>query len=384
MSLFQSNLSNMDICALILCAGTGTRSGLAYNKLLHTVGTKTVLERTLDAFAKSDCTRFVITAAPGDEAKIKELASPYENVQVVLGGATRAESVLSGLRAIQNCDIVVIHDGARCFVSKKIIDESVLSAVEYGSGIAAVRTVDTIKGAAGSLILRHLDRTELVNVQTPQSFRYREICDAYEACDLSKATDDSEVYADAGYFPRLTRGSYENTKVTHPSDFFGLGGGLKVGTGFDVHELVEGRKLILGGVEVPYHLGLKGHSDADVLTHAIMDALLSAAGLRDIGTYFPDTDGKYLNANSISLLKEVNNILKESGFKPVNISAVVMAQKPRLSPFIPAMQENLAAALGLTVKVVGVAATTTETLGIVGEGKGIAASASVLIMADDN
>ena len=154
---------------------------------------------------------------------------------------------------------------------------------------------------------------------------------------------------------------------------------MRIGTGYDVHRLVEGRKLILGGVEIPYEKGLLGHSDADVLVHAVMDALLGAAALGDIGRHFPDSDPRYEGADSLALLREVCRILREAGFQPGNVDATIVAQAPKLAPHIPAMRRNIAAAMGLDTSCVSVKATTEERLGFTGEGLGIAAQAAALI-----
>ncbi|MBE6836145.1 MAG: 2-C-methyl-D-erythritol 2,4-cyclodiphosphate synthase [Ruminococcaceae bacterium] len=154
---------------------------------------------------------------------------------------------------------------------------------------------------------------------------------------------------------------------------------LRIGQGYDVHRLVEGRKLILGGVEIDYPLGLLGHSDADVLLHAISDALLGAAALGDIGKYFPDTDGKYCGADSLLLLKDVVNMLKDNGFKPVNIDATIIAQKPKMAPHIEKMRENIASVVGIDKEFINVKATTEEGLGFTGEELGIASTAICLI-----
>ena len=154
---------------------------------------------------------------------------------------------------------------------------------------------------------------------------------------------------------------------------------MRIGTGYDVHRLVAGRKLILGGVEIPYEKGLLGHADADVLAHAVMEALLGAAGLGDIGGHFPDSDPRYEGADSLALLREVCRILREAGFEPGNVDATIVAQAPKLAPHIPAMRRNIAAAMGLDTSCVSVKATTEERLGFTGEGLGIAAQAAALI-----
>ena len=192
-------------------------------------------------------------------------------------------------------------------------------------------------------------------------------------------TDDAEAYERAGYSPRLVDGSYDNIKITTATDLLRLSQNNKIGVGYDVHRLVEGRPLILGGVRIEHEKGLLGHSDADVLTHAVMDALLSAAGLPDIGVLFPDTDDRFDGISSLKLLKEVLNKLRERELEIVNVSAVAIAQKPKLSPVIKDIRASLAAALETDNARVNVSATTTEGLGIVGNGDAIAATASCIL-----
>ncbi len=365
-----------DVCAIIVCAGKGERTGLNYNKVLHYLGQKTVIELVLDAFAASDASRAVIVCSPEDEARIKELAAPYKDVSLCYGGATRAQSVRNGLRA-QPCDVAVIHDGARPFASPALINACIRSAVRNGSGIAAVKSVDTVKRVQNGKV-SSLPRAELYNTQTPQAFAYADIMQAYDgACD--GCTDDAEVYELAGFSPVLVEGEYSNVKITNVGDLVkSTPVGARVGIGFDVHRLTDGRPLILGGVAIPYNKGLDGHSDADVLVHAVMDALLSAAGLPDIGVLFPDTDDRYLGVSSMLLLDEVVARVTV-GHRINNVSAVVMAQAPKLAGFIDAIRKSLSARLGISADSVNVSATTTEHMGIIGNGAAIAASASCML-----
>lgn len=368
--------------AVVLCAGSGSRTGLSYNKILHTVGHKSVLEMTLDGLYGIGVDSITVVISPRDENNVRKITSDCPNLSLCYGGDTRTESARNGLLSLEPCDIVIIQDGARPYTSGETYLRSVASAVSYGSGIAAVPATDTVrmKESDGSSVL--IPRDRLYNLQTPQTFRYAEILSAYKSFK-GVATDDSAVYEAAGYKCRLIEGSTSNVKITSKEDLFSLGGDLKVGVGFDVHELREGRELILGGVHIPHLLGLYGHSDADVLVHAIMDALLSAAGLPDIGVLFPDTDPRFEGANSMKLLEKIYAEIKKLGFKVGNISAVVMAQKPKLAGHIPAMRDNLARALSADISRVNVSATTTEHLGIVGEERGMAASATAIIQKEE-
>ncbi len=366
-------------CAMLLCAGTGSRTKLAYNKILHYIGKKTVLELTLDAFEKSDASDLLLVINPSDEVAIRELAAPYKNVRFTHGGNTRTESVRRGLEAIGESEFVAIHDGARPFVSPALINATIESAKKYGSGIAAVRSTDTVKEAENGTFIKSLSREKLWNVQTPQTFSLAQIKKAYNDIN-GDYTDDSEVYSLAGFSPKIVEGEYGNVKITTESDLYGfMPSTARIGTGFDVHELVTGRPLVLGGITVPHNKGLSGHSDADALAHAIMDALLSAAGLQDIGVLFPDTDKSTEGISSMLLLERVNEKIRAAGYEVGNISSVIMAQKPKLATHIQSMRQNLANELKIELSKINISATTTEHLGIIGEEKGIAASAVCIL-----
>ena len=371
-----------DVCAVVLCGGTGSRTGLSYNKVLYAIGHKTLLEYVLDAFAKSCVSRVVIAANEADRRAVQAIAASYENVCVVAGGDTRTRSVQNGLQAAAGCDIVVIHDGARPFVTPRLIDDTVRAAKAFGSGIAAVPAVDTVKEAENGVITKSLCRDKLWCMQTPQTFSYAQLCDAYAKTD-GTFTDDAELFAAAGYTPHIVTGEYENKKITTPADLVvGAPAYTKIGTGFDVHPLCAGRELILGGVHIPHDKGLQGHSDADVLTHAVTDAILSAADLPDIGVLFPDTDPATEGIDSLLLLQDVCRRVSDLGYTVGNVSAVVLAQKPKLMPHIGAIRRSLCNVLQTDESRVNVSATTAEHLGIVGEEKGMAASASCLLTYD--
>ena len=230
------------------------------------------------------------------------------------------------------------------------------------------------------------DRSTLYAVQTPQCFDRAAYLAALEELDTEKArlvTDDCSLFELTGRPVQLTQGDYANLKITTREDLprpqQKEGELMRIGHGYDVHRLVEGRKLILGGVEIPYEKGLLGHSDADVLAHAVMDAVLGAAALGDIGKHFPDTDPEYAGADSLMLARHVARIVRENGWKVENIDSTILCQKPKLAPYIPAMREKLAEAFGMPLDAVSVKATTEEHLGFTGEGLGIAVHAVALI-----
>ncbi|MCH5166117.1 MAG: 2-C-methyl-D-erythritol 2,4-cyclodiphosphate synthase [Clostridiales bacterium] len=368
----------VSVGAVVLCAGKGERTGLPYNKVLHQIGQKTVLELVIDRFIEADIQDITVVAAECDIERIKELTSPYPSVSIVLGGATRAQSVLNGLNAI-TCDIVAIHDGARPFVTQEVIARTVSSAIAYGSGIASVPSTDTVKSVDDDGTVHSLPRASIFNMQTPQTFRRSEILEAYNSV-TGEFTDDAEVYEHCGYSPRLVEGDYANIKITTASDLLRvLPHDCRIGVGFDVHRLVPSRKLVLGGVEIDFERGLDGHSDADVLVHAIMDALLSAADCPDIGVLFPDTDSKYLGISSMKLLDEVVKTVRQKKFEICSISAVIAAQRPKLAPVIKDIRNSLARAIGIGIERINISATTTERLGLIGSGDAIAANASCIM-----
>lgn len=365
-------MKSYDITAVILCAGCGSRAGLSYNKILHPIDGVSVAARTAEKFSRFD--RLIIVCRPEDEDALKNaIARP--DAEYVAGGKTRTESVRNALNAIRHTDIVIIQDGARPFTDESTVDASIASALKYGSGIAAVNPTSALKVTDGKR-LSSIDRDMAFIIQTPQTFRFDEIKSAYDTVAGDYA-DDSEVYERAGFAARLVSGSPDNVKLTSYRDLAGLNDAYRIGFGFDVHPFADGRKLVLCGRVFEYDKGLMGHSDADVPVHALMDALLSAAGLPDIGILFPDSDIKYSGADSIGLLKQVKNML--NSYEIINASLCIMTQKPKISPYRNEMLKNLAEALETDGSKINLSATTTEFLGIIGEGKGIAAAADVLL-----
>lgn len=364
--------SSPEITAVILCAGQGSRANLGYNKMLASVDGVTVAAKTVRKFLRFD--KVVIVCSPDDEEFLR-CAVLGDNVDFVIGGNTRTQSVRNALASVSSTDIIVIHDGARPFVTAEIIDKSIESAVKNGSGIAAIKSTNAIKTVADGKIIT-INRENVFTVQTPQSFRFDEIKAAYDKISGDYA-DDSEVYELAGFSTTLTEGSPDNVKLTTARDFYGLNDAYRVGIGYDVHKLIHGRRLILCGKELPFEKGLLGHSDADVAVHAVMDALLSAGGLPDIGVLFPDTDKRFEGADSMELLKDVMRRL--NNYEIVNVSVCIIAQKPKLQPHIAEMRHILASVLKTDDDRINVSATTAEGLGIVGEGQGMAAISQVLI-----
>ncbi len=372
------------ISAIICAAGSGERAGFSKNKILQEYNELPLLCHSLTAFSqRADIGEIIIVCRREDENRIFELISEYPNVKICYGGKTRAESVYLGLQLVAG-DIVLVHDAARPFVSQKTISNCIASVKKYGSGVAAIPATDTVAVACNGGYST-TNRADTYYVQTPQGFLREELYGAYGKAftENKQFTDESGLYAHYVKPPHLVSGAKENIKLTYPEDFILA---KRVGFGVDTHAFYadgEGAPFInfitLGGVRIPSEKILKAHSDGDVLVHALMDALLSAAGLRDIGYYFPDTDPNYKGANSMELLEKVVTLLKQEEFAPKNVSISILAETPRLSPYIGEMKQNLANALSLPPNAIGIAAGTNEKLGYVGEKKGITVYAIALL-----
>ena len=359
----------MRISVVIPAAGKGRRAGFSENKIFHLLPDgRTVLERAASAFFPF-AEEIIIAADPAEEGRVRALFG--SRVRVVTGGKTRTDSVRRALEAATG-EIVLVHDAARPYVSEAVSRDCIASVKKYGSGIPALPTADTVCAAEGGEMTFSYGKT-LFAVQTPQGFYTEDLRRAYRLAKGEYA-DDSAVYAAFCRPPRLCAGGAENRKLTFAADFPPR---YAVGEGFDCHAFAAGRKLVLGGVEIPHDRGLLGHSDADVLTHAVMDALLSGVGEGDIGVQFPDTDPAYRGISSMLLLERVMQIVARKGRRVESLSAVLMAEKPKLKNFLPAIAENLAAAVGIPY--VGLSVTTLEGLGFVGREEGICARASVLL-----
>lgn len=420
--------------AVLVAAGASRRMG--FDKLACCVRGKPVLQHSIEAFDTHPLIGELVLVTGPDDSLARRLAARCKKpVRLVRGGATRAESAAAGVRAATG-ELVAIHDAARPFVTPELIAAALRAADAIGAAAPAVPVKDTIKIAAEAagkiasdaaaeppaagksaadaaaaakiaapaaktvasappapaaepaaapaprLVRSTPPRASLYAVQTPQCFARKTYLALLEAAgrtgQLPALTDDCQLFEQAGLPVALTPGSYANQKITTIEDLKGESS-MRIGHGYDVHQLVEGRKLILGGVEIPYEKGLLGHSDADVLTHAVMDALLGAAALGDIGQHFPDSDPAYKGADSLALARAVRQKLAEAGWRLGNLDATILCQAPKLAPHIPAMRQNLAEALAVPPEQVSVKATTEEHLGFTGAGQGIAAHAVALI-----
>lgn len=384
------NKKNAYISAIIVAAGSSERMGR--DKILMELSGMTVIERTLRAFIDPGFSdEIVIVSRVDNIPAIKKIADNYPDkiIKIVKGGACRAESVYFGLCACsEKTDLVLIHDGARPLVSEETISKVIEGAIKSGASAPVLKVYDATRSFDRDKA-ENLDRDRLRCFQTPQGFRFnkfkRFLSTAYE--DGIELRDDCELYYRAGEAVLLTEGNRENIKLTDNEDvrfaekLLGDAVTLKTGFGYDVHAYKNGRDLILGGVKIPFKMGLDGHSDADVLCHSVIDALLGAAALGDIGELFPDSENKYSGADSICLLKEVIYILRKKGFATVNIDSTVVAQQPKLSDYKRAMRRNIAEACSISVENVSIKASTEENLGFTGKLEGVKAYSTVLIKA---
>ncbi|OQB25485.1 MAG: Bifunctional enzyme IspD/IspF [Firmicutes bacterium ADurb.Bin182] len=354
----------MNIAGILLCAGSSERMGK--NKLLQRIGGKTVMEMSFNALASAGLSKIIIAVSEvtADEAeRLQNFANT--DVTIINGGSTRGKSVYAALKQAKGADIAVIHDAARCLADKELILNCIESAQAFGSGIAAIPARDTLRYSDGRGCV---DREGLLLMQTPQAFAYERIMKAYEKAESNgtDATDDCALYESMGYKPCYVTGSIANQKLTVPGDmtfFERFAGASRTGYGEDTHILSAGRPLILGGVRIPHEKGLLGHSDADVLTHAIIDALMGAANLGDIGRSYPDTDEQYRGICSLILLRDTGKRIRDEGYKIEHIDMTIIAEAPKLMPYIESMRHNIAEALEIVPMQVSVKATTTEGTG---------------------
>ena len=372
---------NKLVCAVLACGGKSERMG--ENKLLIKLRGKSVIRRSAEALRSCEYVKKLIVAAPPElfGAYKSELSGLDIPIFFAEAGETRTKSVANAAK-LCDLDIIMIHDGARPLVPPEDIRRSVEDCFKFGSSVVCTPVKDTLRFYDGEKSLCP-ERSCLYTVRTPQTFSSSLFKYALER-RKGDYTDDAQLIDELGIAPHITIGGYKNIKLTTREDIAVaeeyLGGkNMRIGQGYDVHKLVEGRRLILGGVDIPHEKSLLGHSDADVLVHAIMDSLLGAAALGDIGKLFPDTDPKYSGANSLSLLKEAVKAVRAAGYEICNIDATVVAQAPKLSPHIPKMIENIAGAAGIPASKVSVKATTEEGLGFSGRKEGIAAQAVCLL-----
>lgn len=377
--------NNKKTAAVIAAAGMGKRMGSNVPKQYLKIGGEPILLKTIRAFCSNEKIDYIFIVTNKDYVnhcwQLKENYGLEKIVSIVEGGKERQDSVYCALQEINRrqpgVEYVLVHDGARPFVSQETIDFVLEAAAGTGAAVACVPVKNSIRQGKGTES-RNVERSNLYSVQTPQGFKKSILMEAYEKAfdDGWYGTDDASLVERTGHPVELVMGKYDNIKITTKED---MPMESRVGTGFDVHRLVSGRALILGGVEIPFEKGLLGHSDADVLTHALMDSLLGAAAMGDIGQHFPDTDPQYEGISSMVLLEKVKRIISDEYYKIGNVDITVMAQRPKIKSFIGDMRRNIAKTLEIEESRVNIKGTTTEKLGFVGREEGIAAQAVCLL-----
>ena len=430
----------MFVTAIIAAGGRGQRLGGARPKQLLSISGRPMLERSVTAFLTHPSIDEVVVALPAEFVAdppdyLRRAAKP---LHIVAGGERRQDSVGNAFRAASpQSDVIVIHDAARPFVTGDLIARTIAAATEDGAALAALQARDTVKLAgpakaghyrrqlgpaeaghyrrqfgpakaghhrrqlgpaeAGRHVPQHcvlqtLPRETIFLAQTPQAFRRSVLSDALALANAgTDATDEATLAERAGHPVRLVEGDVSNIKITTPDDV-PLAEAIarmwdgpvrsaepRMGIGYDLHRLVEGRPLILGGVTIPFERGLLGHSDADVICHAVTDAVLGAAAAGDIGRHFPDTDQQWKGASSIDLLRRASALAGERGYGVVNVDVIVIAECPKIGPYVDAMRAHVAEALGVAPDRVSIKGKTNEGVGELGRGEAIAVHAVALL-----
>ncbi len=376
------------VAAIVVAAGKGTRMATGARKQFRLLGSKPVFLWSVEAFSGSEVVDEIVVVTARDQ--VSEVAETLRDMQkvksVIPGGQSRQESVALGLAQVsQDVAWVLVHDGVRPLVTKSLIKTVLDAAKETGAAAPGIAVSDTIKRVtADGDVLETVDRSELRAVQTPQAFSRALLERAHNACENS-VTDDCGLVEAIGAQVRIVPGDPHNVKITTERDWEAVCALIErrkeiaVGFGFDVHRLERGRPLVLGGVRLDHPWGLAGHSDADVLCHAVIDGIFGAAGLDDIGTHFPDTDERYRGADSLALLQEASGNAKALGHRVLHVDAFISAEAPKLRPYIQQMRENLARAIGIEPSRVNVKAGTGEGAGPVGRAEVIEARAVVTL-----
>jgi len=379
----------MRIAAILVAAGSGSRFAAgapgkaALPKQFSAIAGKPVIRWAVEALAS----HATLIQPVGEAEPIAAALSGLAHLPAVPGGATRQASVLAGLEALapHAPDVVLVHDAARPFLPPDTIPALLAALRTHPGAIPAVPVADTLKRAEAGVICATVPRAGLFRAQTPQAFAFTTLLALHRGAADPDATDDASLLEAAGLAVAITAGSEDNIKLTYPEDVPRLERALapllpRVGTGYDVHVLVPGRKLILCGIEVPHETGLDGHSDADVGIHALCDAIYGALAEGDIGRHFPPSENTWKDADSARFLRHAAERITARGGMLVNADVTLICERPKITPHAPAMRARLAALLGVAIERISVKATTTERLGFTGRQEGIAAQAAVCVM----
>lgn len=387
----------MHVTAIIAAAGSGSRLGAETPKQLLDLGGRTMLQRSVEAFASHPRVQDVIVVLPADlAARPPAWMRDHASLRVTAGGDRRQDSVARAFKGIDDrTEVVLIHDAARPFVTPELISSSIDAAARYGAAIVAQPVRDTVKrvradGTATPTVIETLPRETIFLAQTPQAFRREVLREAVALGESGvEATDEAALAERAGHPVHIVAGTAGNVKITTADDLEAARRRYhseaanrsegRVGAGYDLHRLVEGRRLVLGGVEVPSDRGALGHSDADVVCHAATDAILGAASLGDIGRHFPDTDARWKDASSTELLRHAVHLIHGAGYRVENLDVVVVLERPKIAPYLGSICERLAGILEVAPDRVSVKGKTNEGVDAVGRGEAIAAHAVALL-----
>ncbi len=379
--------------ALIVAAGAGSRTGLDLPKQFELTGGKAMVRHSVESFsshAAIDQTWIVI--AEGQEEQLDKALGADSHHQIVIGGATRQQSVFNGLTAIRNgggAKNILVHDAARPFVSHEIIDRLVDRLRSVAAAIPVLPCVDTMVQIHDNRLDQTVDRDSLWRVQTPQAFDFAKLLAAHERFPATEnASDDAQIFRAAGHAVTVVDGDEALKKYTLPGDF----GGertlnmrqIRTGMGYDVHRLAAGEELWLGGLKIDHDKGLVGHSDADVLLHALTDALLGTIAAGDIGDHFPPSDPQWRGAASVRFVEYAASLIAEKGGSIHNVDMTVICEAPKIKPHRESIRQNIAEILSIGMDQISVKATTTEGLGFTGRKEGMAAQAIVTISLEGN
>jgi len=396
----------MHVAAIIAAGGRGLRLGADRPKQFLDIGGQAMLDMSVAALATSDRVDEIVVALPHEHvASVRaDWSGKFSKpVTCVAGGARRQDSVANAFaRVSPGTDVVLVHDAARPFVTMAVIERTIDGALAHGAAIAAIPVRDTVKQAEGPLVegshivKATLRRDEIFLAQTPQAFRRDLFASVLASAGDADATDEAMLAERAGHPVYLVAGDPANVKITTADDLAtakavalqraarnvageGFSPRLRIGTGYDLHRLAAGRPLILAGVTIPFELGLDGHSDADIVCHAVTDAILGAAAAGDIGRLFPDTDRQWQGADSVALLRGAMAHVTAHGYRVSNVDVTVIAQRPKLLPHLEAMRANLAAALDVAVGAVSIKGKTNEGVDSIGRGESMACHAVALL-----
>ncbi|MFS8370098.1 2-C-methyl-D-erythritol 2,4-cyclodiphosphate synthase [Acetobacter indonesiensis] len=382
----------MRVAAILLAAGTGSRyaatSGSETPKQYVLLAGLPVIRHAAEALMPHvTCLQPV-----GHPDSLRDALDGLETLPPVAGGETRQASVRAGLEALdalpddQKPDLVLVHDGARPYVTATLVQNVIAALADHPGAIPAVPVADTLKREESGVIAGTVSRDHLYRAQTPQGFRFGLFRDLHRSASSLSATDDAKLLEDAGFSVALVRGDEDNIKLTYEDDLVRLerlvGPTLlpRVGLGYDVHAFEEGRPLILCGITVPHTKGLAGHSDADVGIHALCDAIYGALAEGDIGRHFPPSQNEWKDADSARFLVHAGQRIRERGGMLINADLTLICERPKIGPHAEAMRQRLADLLQVEIGRISVKATTSERLGFTGREEGIACTAAVSVL----